>query len=136
MKKLKELYKGFDIKPPYPTGLVERVKNIGEMTIEELENDEIVTLLLQKMCLDRILPLVFERLNHDHLAGEYEGQLLSCLSMIFDDAELQKNHYETIKNEIIKHKIDEISLSGIEIDDEFDEDFINKISKMLITIRK
>jgi hypothetical protein len=82
------------------TGLIERVHRLRTVALRDLTDEDLATLLGQREGAEWIIPLLFDRLETDPLAGEwYPGQLLANLL-------LNRDYFERFPNDLLKlHRV-------------------------------
>lgn len=74
-KSIQELEKDFwpDLKE-YPTGLVERCHNYRKIKLKDLQIHQIITLLIQDIGSEYLMPIVLERMDNDiSEEDDYDG---------------------------------------------------------------
>ena len=68
----------------WESGLLERCKNAWDKNLEHLTNEEIATFLRQRIALDYLLPIAYQRIesDYDDDTEMFEGELRAIVTKI------------------------------------------------------
>jgi hypothetical protein len=94
----------------YPTGLVERCHRYRKIKLKDLQIRQIITLLIQDIGSEYLMPLVFERMNkdiseEDNING---SSFLESLEFFSDEIFRRNPELRTTALELLKRKQNEI----------------------------